>query len=208
MRFLLFVEGQTEKYALRDFLKRWLDPKLESRVGIDVILFEGCGPYYSSIAKRVNFILSGKPAADVIAAIGLVDLYGPEIYPQHLKGARERYTWAKEHLERKVDHPKFRQHFAVHETEAWVLSQPDILPIAVRKALPGKCSHPETVNFDQPPSKLLTRLYREKLKRRFSKTIDGPDPFQSLSPDRAYEKCPALKALLDDMLSLAQEALR
>jgi hypothetical protein len=207
LRFLLFVEGQTEKYALRDFLKRWLDPKLGSRVGIDVILFEGCGPYYSEIAKRVNFILSGKPAADVIAAIGLVDLHGPEIYPQHLKEARERYIWAKEHLERKVDHPKFRQHFAVHETEAWVLSQPEILPPAVRKALPGKCSRPETVNFDQPPSKLLTRFYREKLKRRFSKTVDGANLFSALSPQSAYEKCLALKALLDDMLRLAQEAL-
>lgn len=208
MRFLLFVEGHTEKYALRDFLKRWLDPKLESRVGIDVILFEGYGPYYSTIAKRVNFILAGKPAADVIAAIGLVDLHGPEIYPQHLKEARERYTWAKEHLERKVDHPKFRQHFAVHETEAWILSQPEVLPLAVRKALPGKCSRPETVNFDQPPAELLTRLYREKLKRKFKKTGDGANLFSELSPQNAYEKCPALRALLDDMLSLAQQALR
>ena len=154
MRFLLFVEGQTEKYALRDFLKRWLDPKLESRVGIDVILFEGYGSYYSKF-QASSLILSGKPGADVIAAIGLLDLYGPEIYPQHLKEARERYAWAKEHLEHKVDHPKFRQHFAVHEIEAWILSQTEILPPAVRKALPGKCSRPETVNFDQPPSKLL-----------------------------------------------------
>lgn len=208
MRFLLFVEGQTEKYALRDFLKRWLDPKLKSRVGIDVVLFKGVHHYYSEVAKTVNRIFSGSTGDDVIAAIGLLDLYGLEIYPQHLEGVRERYTWAKENLERKVDHPKFRQHFAVHETEAWVLSQAEILPPAVSKALPGKCSRPETVNFDQPPSKLLIRLYQEKLRQRYKKPIDGTNLFRSLSPQAAYDKCPALKALLDDMLSLAQEALR
>ncbi len=62
------------------------------------------------------------------------------------------------------------------------------------------------MNFDEPPGKLLGRLYQEKLGRSYKKVIDGTNLFQSLSPDRAYEKCPALKALLDDMLSLAKQA--
>jgi hypothetical protein len=62
------------------------------------------------------------------------------------------------------------------------------------------------VNFDEPPGKLLGRLYQENLGRGYKKVIDGTNLFQALSPDRAYAKCPALKALLDDMLSLAKHA--
>jgi hypothetical protein len=31
MKFVLFVEGYTEKKALPEFLKRWLDPRLSQR---------------------------------------------------------------------------------------------------------------------------------------------------------------------------------
>ena len=43
MKFILFVEGYTEKKALSDFLKRWIDPKLDQRVGLKVVRFKG-GP--------------------------------------------------------------------------------------------------------------------------------------------------------------------
>ncbi|HSS51500.1 MAG TPA: hypothetical protein VLX28_21360, partial [Thermoanaerobaculia bacterium] len=78
MRFLLFVEGDTEK-ILPNLLKRWLDPRLPAPVGIRVIGFEGVSDYYAGIRKRVEFSLAGEPGVDVIAAIGLLDLYG--FYP-------------------------------------------------------------------------------------------------------------------------------
>ncbi|HVR98637.1 MAG TPA: DUF4276 family protein [Thermoanaerobaculia bacterium] len=206
MKFILFVEGHTEKKTLPEFLRRWLDARLPQRVGLKIVRFEGLRDYYKDIPKKVALNLSGKAGADVIAGIGLLDLYGPAFYPSHLKTADERYIWAKTHLEERVDHPRFRQHFAVHETEAWLLSQPENLPPEIRKALPGKCSKPETVNFDEPPAKLLDRLHREKLRRPYRKVIDGVNLFQDLSPDRASERCPYLKGLLEDMLSLAQAA--
>jgi hypothetical protein len=210
MRFIVFVEGRTEKLVLKNFLKRWLDLHLQSqsRIGIDLVRFDGFPHYHNGIKRKAHLLLSTKAGADVIAGIGLLDLYAPDFYPDHIKGVEKRYAWAKKHLEERVGHSRFRQHFAVHETEAWLLAHPEILPAEVRKALPGRSSHPETVNFDEPPGKLLTRLYREKLRKSYRKVIDGTNLFQSLSPDRAYEKCPALKALLDDMLSLAKEALR
>lgn len=207
MRFALFIEGQTEE-ALPGFLKRWLDPRLPSRVGIKTICFKGLHKYYSQIKTKVDLNLAGNSGKNIIAAIGLIDLYGPTFYPHGKLRPAERYAWAKEHLEQKVGHPKFRQHFAVHETEAWLLADPEVLPREVRSALPAKVSRPEAVNFNEPPASLLNRVYRERLGKDYRKTIDGPNLFQSLSPDRAYEKCPALKALLDDMLSLAQQALR
>lgn len=208
MKFIVFVEGHTEDHVIAKFLKQWLDPKLSAPVGIKILRHEGLSDYSRGIKDKVHLNLAGQKARDVIAAIGLLDLYGPSFYPDHLRAPEERYSWAKNHLEQQVGHPRFRQHFAVHETEAWLLAHPEILPSEVRRALPGKAARPETVNFDEPPAKLLNRLYRERLGRNYRKVLDGAVLFRSLSPDRAYEKCPYLKLLLDDMLTLAQEALR
>ncbi len=42
MRFVLFVEGHTEKKGIAGFLKRYLDPpRLRQPVGIKVIRFDG-----------------------------------------------------------------------------------------------------------------------------------------------------------------------
>ncbi|PTL77693.1 DUF4276 family protein [Vitiosangium sp. GDMCC 1.1324] len=207
MKFVLFVEGHTERKALPEFLKRWLDARLPQKVGIKIVRFEGWRDYDGESAKKVELNLGGKVGADVIAGIGLLDLYGPTFYPADKTTAAARYEWAKAHLEKKVGHERFRQHFAVHETEAWLLADPTILPGAVSKALPGKSHQPETVNFNEPPAKLLERLYKEKLGRSYKKLIDGANLFAELSPDVAQAKCPYLRRLLQDMLVLAQAAM-
>jgi hypothetical protein len=204
MKIVLFVEGYTEAKALPAFLKRWLDAKkLPARVGIKTVRFEGWSEYARDISKKVDLNLSGKTGADVVGGIGLLDLYGPTIYPAEKKTAAERYTWGKTHFESAVGNSRFRQHFATHETEAWLLSDPSILPKEIASALPGKAAKPETVNFDEPPAKLLERLYREKLRKSYKKVIDGANLFAALKPEVAYTKCPSLQRLMDDMLQLA-----
>jgi hypothetical protein len=191
LKFILFVEGSTER-ALRDFHRSWLDAKLPQRVGIKIHRFEGWRDYYEGIARKVELSLSGKSGADVVAAISLLDLYGPTFYPSDRKTAAERYTWAKRHLEEKVGDSRFRQHFAVHETEAWLLSDPEILPREVRAALPGRCSQPEEVHFEEPPAKLLARLYRAKLGKPYKKSLTAPtcsSPSSRNGPPRNAPPC-------------------
>jgi hypothetical protein len=65
-------------------------------------------------------------------------------------------------------------------------------------------AHPETVNFDEPPAKLLDRLYSAHTKRSYKKVVNGKELFGRLDPDVAYRQCPKLKELLDKMLELAQ----
>jgi hypothetical protein len=206
VKFVLFVEGHTERLAVPSLLKRWLDPKLARRVGITAVRFEGWAHYRSEIAKKVRLHLSGPTGKDVIAAIGLLDLYGPTFYPPDKQSASDRVKWAKKHFEDQVGNERFAQHFAVHEIEAWLLADPLTLVREVREALPAKSKEPETVNFTEPPGKLLARLYREKLKRTYGKVIDGRVLFEELDPTIAYEKCPNLKALLDDMLARAKQS--
>jgi hypothetical protein len=153
MKIVLFVEGHTEKKALPDLFRRWLDVRLvPRRIGIKVVRFEGWRDYYGEIAKKVHLNLSGKTGADVVGAIGLLDLYGPTFYPPHANTAAERYGWAKAEIEQRVSHPRFRQHFAVHETEAWLLSMPEHLPKDARDGLPRRLlpSPPQRFSLHHP----------------------------------------------------------
>lgn len=204
MKFILFVEGYTENKALPQFLKKWLDPKLSSPVGIKTVRFEGWQELVKDAPLKARMHLHGPDKDEIIAVISLLDLYGPTFYPKHLIESNDRYSWAKKEIEERVSQPKFFQFFAVHEVEAWLLSEPDIFPMPVHKAFPGKIQNPETVNFDEPPAKLLERLYPAHIRKSYKKVVNGKELFGKLNPDIAYQKCPKLKELLDKMQELAK----
>lgn len=206
MKFVLLVEGDTEKDTAAQFLKRWLDPQLQQRVGIQVVRFQGYAQLWRKVVTKAQMYLDGPKRDEIVAVIGLLDLYGPDFYPDHLTSASERHDWAVEHIQREVDRESFRMFFAVHEYEAWLLSQPTILPAKVQSAIPGRATQPETVNFVEPPAKLLNRIYKARLKRMYKKTTYGKELFGKLDPAVAVEKCPYLKAMLEEMLRLAKAA--
>ena len=202
MKFVLFVEGHTEKQAIPGFLKRWLDAKLRPHVGVKPVRFDGW--------RQLVKVAPGKAAMylkddDVIAVIALLDLYGPTFYPDDVKDASERYQWAKKHIEDKVRLEQFHQFFAVHELEAWLLSDPRGFPREIAAILRKDGRKPEDVNFDEPPAKLLDQLYTKNTRRKYKKVTHGRDLFSKLDPNVAYEKCPQLKELLDALLRLAKD---
>jgi len=204
MRFVLFCEGWTEQGALPDFLRRWLNSKLPTRVGVQPVRFNGWTEMVKDSRVKAHLHLCN---SDIIAVVALLDLYGPTFYPADRTTVAERYEWAKAHLEKKVDHPRFLQHFAVHDIEAWILSQPDVLPPAVRRKLPGKHANPETVNFGEPPAYLLNRLYEEATGRTYKKRTYGEELFRELDPQLVWEKCPYFRRLADDLVKLAKRAI-
>ncbi|MFA6921458.1 MAG: DUF4276 family protein [Gallionella sp.] len=205
MKFILFVEGHTEDKALPKFLKKWLDPKSSKPVGIKTVRFEGWPELVKDAPLKAKMHLNGPAKDDIIAVISLLDLYGPTFYPGDCTDSNKRYDWAKKKMEANVGQPKFFQFFAVHEVEAWLLSEPEIFPLAIQRAF-KKIDHPETVNSDEPPAKLLDRLYDSQIKRSYKKVVNGKELFGKLDPDVAYKKCPKLKEMLDKMLELAEKA--
>ncbi|MBM3746985.1 MAG: DUF4276 family protein [Acidobacteria bacterium] len=207
MRFVLFVEGHTERDALGPFLKRWLDPRLERPVGIQVVRFNGWQHLVHDVAVRARLHLEGPRGSGVVAAVGLLDLYGPDFYPPDRSSAEERRRWAIGEIQTKVDHPRFRMFFAVHELEAWILSQPENLPQAVRQALPQRVEQPESIDFNEPPAKLLDRLYEAHTGRGYKKRTYGRNLLDRLDPEVAYRKCPCLAEMLNYMLEAARAAL-
>lgn len=202
MKFILFVEGPTEAKALPAFFKRWLDPQLTQPVGIDAVHFDGSAELIAQTPSRAHKALHA-PGRDVIAVIALLDFSGVALsFPPSVTEVEEKVTWAKQELEGRVKDPRFRQFFAVHELEAWLLSDTGLFPNEVKSALPG--SPPEKINSHETPSKLLGKLYQSKMRKPYKKLADGEKFFAKLDPKTACAKCPHLKALLDEMLELAK----
>jgi hypothetical protein len=204
MKFVLFCEGDTEQRSLPAFLRRWLDSQFRDRVGVQPVRFSGWQDLVKSAPKKASMHLA---KGDVIAVIALLDLYGPTFYPADIKTAEERLVWAKKHVEDRVDDRRFRQYFAVHEVEAWLLSQPDLLPQAVSKKLPGKVKEPESINFTEPPSYLLDRLYNEATGKSYKKVVNGTELFGKLDPAVVRAKCPTFRQMADDLVEMAQKAI-
>lgn len=203
MRFLLFCEGETETKALPSFFKRWLDERLCRPVGVTPVKFAGWRNLRDEVAKKAHLRLRED---DVIAVISLLDLYGPTFYPEHLATAMQKYDWARGAIEKEVGSDRFRQFFAVHEVEAWLLSDPSLFPREIRTGFPGKIATPEEVDFGEHPSKLLDKLYTDRVKRSYKKVTQGRELFERLDPDLARTKCPHLAEMLDEMLALAKGA--
>ena len=206
MRFILLVEGYTERDAAAAFLKRWLDRRLPKPVGIRTDRFEGWPEFCKRAPQKAQAYLDSPESGEIIAVIGLLDLYGPACYPDQVTEARERYQWGVSEMVSRVDRDRFRMFFAVHEFEAWLLSQPGILPFTPSNPETTRMQNPEAINFREPPSHLLDRLYQRNGGRHYKKTTHGKQLFNKLDPETAYEKCPHLKEMLDEMLRLAQQA--
>jgi hypothetical protein len=94
---------------------------------------------------------------------------------------------------------RFRQHFAVHEVEAWLLAYPEKWPAEIRPQITRR--PPEEVNFREPPAKLLKKL----LGGRYKKTVHARNLFPNVDPQVAIEQCPFLKLLAEDLLLIAKK---
>lgn len=205
MRLVLLVEGQTEKRVVPPFVRRWLDPRTTKRIRVVADQIVGSARLIRDAERRVKLLLSER---DVLAVFGLIDLYGasPSAGGGSVADRVRRLKAGIENPVRKtgVGPERFRQFVAVHELEAWLLSQPEVFPSPVRMGLEGIRRPPEDVDFSEPPKRLLKRLYEHRLKRDYRPMTDGTHLFAKLDPDTAYQRCPNLREMLDAVLAVAQ----
>lgn len=202
MKIVVLVEGETERKVLPTFFSRWLVAGGYDNVGVVASSFRGNDNYLKEYAAKARHYLA---APKVLGVIGLLDLYGLDTPAAKSGTVATRYKNAKADLERNVS-GDFRQHFAVHELEAWLMSDPDLFDSRLRLKLPKK--PPEKINFDTPPAKVLEKQYPKVLGRDYKKTTDGVTLFQRLDPALAAAKCPYLKVLLDDLLDMARHSAK
>jgi hypothetical protein len=205
MFLIIFVEGDTEDIVLTSFLSKWLNGKLPEKLIIRTVNFKGYANLFKGVALRANMHLNGPRSNDLVAVIGLLDLYGPNFFPEGMNSVDKKYRWAKQIMEDKVDSPRFRQHFAVHELEAWLLSDPSIFSTAISSGVEKVTEAPEEVNNNQPPAKFLHDLYIEKYNKTYKKVTEGNRLFAKLDPEIVREKCPYFKLFTDDIYTLTME---
>ena len=72
--------------------------------------------------------------------------------------------------------------------------------------LPRTTLKPEKVDFNEPPAKLLNRIYNSCMQKNYKKTTYGKQLFGKLAPDVVAEKCPYVKAMLEALLLMARAA--
>lgn len=205
MFLIIFVEGDTEDKVLTNFLAKWLNERLPEKLIIRTVNFKGYANLYKDAALKANMHLKGPRSKELAAVVGLLDLYGPTFFPEGMNSVDEKYRWAKQHMEDKVGSPRYRQHFAVHELEAWLLSDPSIFSSAISSGVGKVAKAPEKVNFNQPPVKFLNNLYLEEINKTYKKVTEGNRLFAKLDPEIVRDKCPYFKLFTDDIYNLAME---
>ena len=201
-RIALFVEGDTER-TLPTFFHKWLDPQLPEtcKLGITAVKFQGVSNFLDDLPKKVESYLNEGRANFVV---GLVDLYGiPSNRIDLSKHAsiKQKVSAARAYIRNLIRfqfRTRFRQHFAVHEIEAWLLAYPERWPPEVRDQI--KKRPPEQVNFKEPPAKFLKRI----LRGGYNKTVRAKILFPVVDPQSAIDKCPFLKLLAEDLLAIAR----
>ncbi|MCK5271906.1 MAG: DUF4276 family protein, partial [Sedimentisphaerales bacterium] len=147
MKYVIFVEGHTEEDNLPDFIGRWFDKQnLSQPIKLEVVRFSGWPDFNKSAVKKAKDYLESPDREKIIAVIGLLDLYGPTFYPGNITTVKQRYEFAVKHFENQVNNPKkFRMFMAVHELEAWLLSQPEIFDQQVYEVLKNEERQPEAI---------------------------------------------------------------
>ncbi len=212
MKFVMIVEGETEKRGVPDLLARSLTERgLPQRIGIDPINLKGGGTdLFDKVAQKGKSYVRGGPGfqAKTIGVFGLLDLYNPSfdrIWPASAVSRDDRLDWAARRVENRVNSPMFRMFFAVHEVEAWILSQPEILPFYAKLSVleRKRIAQPELVNFRNPPARWLAEHWWNNLRRKYMKTVDGPNLMRKLNPTVVFGKCPQFRKIVEFMVERA-----
>ncbi|MEO7715688.1 MAG: DUF4276 family protein [Capsulimonas sp.] len=205
MKFILFVEGETERKALPEFLSRCITLRFSEgkHVRFEAIDLKGWANLHKEVAQRSRDYIEGPEKDKIIAIISLLDLYGPDFCPEG-ESIATRYELGVEHMKRSMDDKKYRHFFAVHETEAWLLSDPRIFPQKVQEALKPLSKNPEKINSGHPPAKQLNTIYRSKLNRSYNKVTDGANLFPQLDAKIALDACPYLNQMIEGLVNLVK----
>ncbi len=204
MRIILIVEGDTEKRSIEGLIRRQLLEMTGKKIGVTAINVNGYGNFFHDIPQRVKKYLTGPDRDEILAVAGLMDLYKSPYARDVHRPVSDRVIEGTRLFEESVRQDRFRMFFAVHEYEAWLLSDVEKFDPAIRSRIASHARYPEEVNTDEPPSKYLKRLYSEYLHREYKKTVDGTVLMGRIDPQRVYDQCPNYRAMIDFFVSLVE----
>jgi hypothetical protein len=155
------------------------------------------------LGKSLALAKDFKKDGDVLALFALFDLHGlPINFPAKSKGAGQKVKHARKEILKRVGgrYEEFmRVHFAVHELEAWMLADEEVMRETLGTGFRPQKREPEEIDDNTPPSVHLKEYFRKHKSRDYIKTRDGIVLLGKIDPNRLYDKCPHFKAMVDDM---------
>lgn len=194
MRIALIVEGKTEE-AFLPVLRSFLQTRLQNRMPkFDPVPYDGRIPKEEKLKREVERLLNDrKRRAD--AVIALTDIYtGSRDFSDANDAKNKMLQWVG-------NQPHFYPHAAQYEFEAWLLPfWPELQRIAGHNSAFREA--PETVDHDNPPSKLISELFRKGGKRSYVKVRDAARILRGKDLTVSASSCPELKAFLNTILNL------
>jgi Domain of unknown function (DUF4276) len=203
MRIKILCEGSTEE-GLRKLLAQAIDIQ---GCGIKIKSYEGVGALLRGLDGRTEFEL--RSGVQIIFC--LVDYYHYPL-PQDTKSLplEQRLNAIKLDVVGRIDESRrssVRCHVVVHEVEAWILADEQMVAQRLKIKNLSPWQQPEAVNDMKPPAKILEELFRTRspLKKRYSKYKDGVDLLGKIDWQKVYTKCPTFKQLVDDLRTHCQK---
>ena len=212
MTLAIYCEGDTEALALPRLVHYFQKSRLGSDpIKIKILNVKGVGNYVRAIGSNVQIRLD---QGDWFV-FGLLDFYGIGIPLPKLSATVDNPIEARlKHLEQvivsRVAEPyrkKFKQHFAVHEVEAWIFADERALSKQLAGARVPSEAHPEELNTGNHPAKRLASLY-SKHGQTYIKSVDGPLLLKAGEPELIYDKCPHFRLFIDDVLEACNHDAR
>ena len=197
MRIILICEGKTE-VALKQELKRFIDQHCESKslpkVKLATRPFDGrtATPELPRRLKRY------KCEDDILGVIALTD-----VYDKYESAEDAKNDLAMKATEADPPSNFFYPHAAQFDVEAWAIPFWEEITKRLRVNARPPGANPEKINRMKPPSKHLAELYK-KAKKKYEKPIDLARIIER-KIDKAAERCPELRKLLDTLISLCNK---
>jgi uncharacterized protein YeeX (DUF496 family) len=206
-RIIILCEGDTEESAVNYFIKPQWQKDGFREIGLKAVNLNGRLEKMFSILPKFAFNEKYK------AIFTLIDLYGSNrVMFDKFDDLDIKISKMKKWIEDKFDNyvlKRLHPHLAVHETEAWFLANEEILTEILHVKI-QKFHNPETINFEEHPSKRINKLFQKNLKRGYRKGgINGDDRkiLEKMSLKETLKTCPNLRLLYDDLKNIGNQML-
>lgn len=228
MKVIVYVEGNSDKFAMEQLFKQVIENKQNQ--GIEIQFFSGKGKdnqrggnakkeLLEVIPKKAINILTGNPNSMVVVI--------PDLYPKNIGFPHTTYDELKagiinqfeqELTKKGIEDHRLKQRFKVfcykYDLEALVLASETQLKtrLCLRKDqnFPISWTIPvEDQNHDQPPSRIVERLFKA-YNKNYQKTVDSTLILGQAHYQDIAERCPqCFKPFVEflENLSLPQEDL-
>ncbi|MBI3764814.1 MAG: DUF4276 family protein [Chloroflexi bacterium] len=205
-RIVILCEGETEEIAIRYFVKRQWEADGLNSIGIHPIDLR------AKLEDVFSYVPRYRLDPHVVAVFTIVDLYGMnrvqhDIDDDMAAKVNRVKTWLRDEFGPAFE-GFFYPHVSVHEVEAWLLAEGNCLAKRLKDSGIKPDRYAESRNLDDPPSKRISKLFRNRRGDGYGKTNDGTPLFKCVQFGPVYDTCQHFREFYNQLKAVGQAALK